>query len=46
MDWVRDGQAAEREISSGDYQAAVLGLGLPLKDGFVPKWPVGNGWQR
>jgi two-component system OmpR family response regulator len=33
VDWVRDGMAAEREISSGDYQAAVLDLGLPLKDG-------------
>jgi two-component system OmpR family response regulator/two-component system response regulator QseB len=25
--------AAEREIAGGDYQAAVLDLGLPLKDG-------------
>ncbi|MDD5030402.1 MAG: response regulator transcription factor [Rhodoferax sp.] len=33
VDWVRDGQAAERELTSGDYQAAVLDLGLPLKDG-------------
>ena len=33
MDWVRDGLAAEREIASGDYQAAVLDLGLPQKDG-------------
>lgn len=33
VDWVRDGQAAEREIAKGDYQAAVLDLGLPLKDG-------------
>ena len=33
VDWVRDGQAAERELGSGDYQAAVLDLGLPLKDG-------------
>lgn len=33
VDWVRDGMAAEREIASGDYQAAVLDLGLPLKDG-------------
>ncbi|NCP40136.1 MAG: response regulator transcription factor [Rhodoferax sp.] len=33
VDWVRDGQAAEREIMGGDYQAAVLDLGLPLKDG-------------
>lgn len=33
VDWVRDGVAAEREIIGGDYQAAVLDLGLPLKDG-------------
>ena len=33
VDWVRDGVAAERELSSCDYTAAVLDLGLPLKDG-------------
>jgi len=33
VDWVRDGLAAERELRSGDYAAAVLDLGLPLKDG-------------
>jgi two-component system OmpR family response regulator/two-component system response regulator QseB len=33
VDWVRDGVAAERELSSGVYAAAVLDLGLPLKDG-------------
>ncbi len=33
VDWVRDGGAAEREIASGDYAAAVLDLGLPVKDG-------------
>ena len=33
VDWVRDGVAAERELSGGDYAAAVLDLGLPLKDG-------------
>ena len=33
VDWVRDGVAAERELASGDYTAAVLDLGLPLKDG-------------
>lgn len=33
VDWVRDGLAAEREIMTGDYQAAVLDLGLPFKDG-------------
>ena len=33
VDWVRDGLAAEREICTGDYQAAVLDLGLPQKDG-------------
>lgn len=33
-DWVRDGVAAERELASGAYDAAVLDLGLPYKDGF------------
>jgi two-component system OmpR family response regulator/two-component system response regulator QseB len=33
VDWVRDGLAAERELCSGEYQAAVLDLGLPQKDG-------------
>lgn len=33
VDWVRDGVAAERELASGAYQAAVLDLGLPGKDG-------------
>lgn len=35
VDWVRDGVAAERELLSGDYAAAVLDLGLPLQDGMV-----------
>jgi len=33
VDWVRDGTAAERELSDQSYAAAVLDLGLPLKDG-------------
>ena len=33
VDWVRDGQAATRELAGGAYAAAVLDLGLPLKDG-------------
>ena len=33
VDWVRDGLAAERELSGGEYAAAVLDLGLPAKDG-------------
>lgn len=33
VDWVRDGLAAEREMVSGEYQAAVLDLGLPFKGG-------------
>ncbi|OYQ42152.1 DNA-binding response regulator [Rhodoferax sp. TH121] len=33
VDWVRDGMAAERELSGGEYAAAVLDLGLPAKDG-------------
>ena len=35
VDWVRDGQAAERELRSGAYTAAVLDLGLPLLDGML-----------
>ena len=33
VDWVRDGEAAERELVSGVYAAGVLDLGLPRKDG-------------
>jgi len=33
VDWVRDGAAAERELQAQPYSAAVLDLGLPLKDG-------------
>ncbi len=33
VDWVRDGQAAERELRAVDYAAAVLDLGLPGMDG-------------
>ena len=33
VDWVRDGVAAEGELRAQPYAAAVLGLGLPLKDG-------------
>ena len=33
LDWVRDGLAAQRELTHGDYAAAVLDLGLPLMDG-------------
>ena len=33
VDWVRDGLAAERELRSGVYAAAVLDLGLARKDG-------------
>lgn len=33
VDWVRDGAAAERELRAEPYAAAVLDLGLPLKDG-------------
>lgn len=35
VDWVWDGLAAERELGTGDYAAAVLDLGLPLKDGLA-----------
>jgi two-component system OmpR family response regulator/two-component system response regulator QseB len=33
VDWVRDGDAAERELHAQPYEAAVLDLGLPRKDG-------------
>jgi len=33
VDWVRDGEAAERELRAEPYAAAVLDLGLPLLDG-------------
>jgi DNA-binding response OmpR family regulator len=33
VDWVRNGEAAERELRTDAYAAAVLDLGLPLKDG-------------
>lgn len=33
VDWVRDGEAAERELATQAYAAAVLDLGLPRKDG-------------
>jgi two-component system OmpR family response regulator/two-component system response regulator QseB len=33
VDWVRDGDAAERELRAQPYDAAVLDLGLPRKDG-------------
>ncbi len=33
VDWVRDGAAAELELRAQPYAAAVLDLGLPLKDG-------------
>lgn len=33
VDWVRDGQAAERELMQQSHAVAVLDLGLPMKDG-------------
>jgi two-component system OmpR family response regulator/two-component system response regulator QseB len=33
VDWVRDGDAAERELKAQSYAAAVLDLGLPRKAG-------------
>ncbi|HET7402533.1 MAG TPA: response regulator [Usitatibacter sp.] len=35
VDWVRDGAAAERELEARTHDAAVLDLGLPLKDGLA-----------
>ncbi len=34
VDWVRDGEAAAREMRAAPYAAAVLDLGLPRRDGF------------
>lgn len=33
VDWVRDGEAAERELRAQPYAVAVLDLGLPRKEG-------------
>jgi DNA-binding response OmpR family regulator len=33
VDWVRTGDAAERELRAGAHAAAVLDLGLPMRDG-------------
>ena len=33
VDWVRDGHAAERELRTQDYSAAVLDIGLPIQTG-------------
>jgi two-component system OmpR family response regulator/two-component system response regulator QseB len=33
VDWVRDGEAAARELRAEPYDAAVLDLGLPRRDG-------------
>ncbi|MBU6486702.1 MAG: response regulator [Burkholderiales bacterium] len=33
VDWVRDGEAAEKELRAQPYAAAVLDLGLPRMDG-------------
>ena len=33
VDWVRDGDAAERELRAEPYAAAVVDLGLPRRDG-------------
>lgn len=35
VDWVRDGEAAERELRAQPYAAAVLDLGLPRKEGLA-----------
>jgi len=33
VDWVRDGVSAESALDTGDYQLAILDLGLPDQDG-------------
>ena len=35
VDWVRSGDAAERELRAGVHAAAVLDLGLPRRDGLA-----------
>lgn len=35
VDWVRDGEAAQRELRGQSYEAVVLDLGLPRKDGLA-----------
>lgn len=35
VDWVRDGEAAQHELGTQAYAAAVLDLGLPRKDGLA-----------
>ena len=35
VDWTRDGVAADVALTSGDYAAVVLDLGLPRKDGLT-----------
>lgn len=35
VDWVQDGEAAERELRAQAYEAAVLDLSLPRKDGLA-----------
>lgn len=35
VDWVRDGQFAERELLSEQHQAAILDIGLPWQDGLA-----------
>ena len=34
VDWVRDGVTAAQVIETGEYQAVLLDLGLPRRDGF------------
>ena len=35
VEWVRDGQVAERELLSQQHQAAILDIGLPRQDGLA-----------
>jgi len=35
VDWVRDGEAVQRELRAQPYEAVVLDLGLPRKDGLA-----------
>ncbi|MDT9000720.1 winged helix-turn-helix domain-containing protein [Paucibacter sp. APW11] len=46
VDWVRDGLAAQRELCSEPYAAAVLDLGLPRRDGIDVLADVRRAGQR
>jgi len=42
VDWVRDGDAAQRELRTGSFAAAVLDLELARQDGLAVLAAVGR----